>query len=294
MDIILLTYRSFIEKPDDINVHSKIISDRTGLHKHDFVEIAYIASGSGRHRVEDEEYPAHRGDLYLFNSGVPHDFIADPGSTLLIYNCIFLPAALHDELMGGSDFLSVAYEYLFHSLISPEKTVKYIRLQDSASELATVLEEMQREYLGKKDGYRNMMKADLRRLLILIFRAYRNDGSQIQDPGVYRRLIVSSVLSYMREHSGEEIRCDDLAEHAYVSSGYLARIFKAETGKTMNVFLREIRMEQAKELLLSTNDTVREIAARVGYSDLKFFYEIFRKSTGVTPGEWRERAKEKA
>jgi len=68
---------------------------------------------------------------------------------------------------------------------------------------------------------------------------------------------------------------------------YFSGMFKKETGKNFSDYLKEIRIENAKNMLLNTEQQVEDISFAVGYSDIKYFSRLFKKLTGVTPTEFR-------
>jgi len=76
-----------------------------------------------------------------------------------------------------------------------------------------------------------------------------------------------------------------------MSVGYLCAFFKEKTGKTANQYITEIRMDKAKELLISSDAKIDFIAKSVGYSDGNYFAKIFKKYTGSNPSEFREKAR---
>ena len=80
---------------------------------------------------------------------------------------------------------------------------------------------------------------------------------------------------------------EELAARFYLSPSYFSRIFKEITGGNAIGCLQEFRMEKACEMLLTTSWSVSEIARQVGYSDQKYFYELFRRKTGMPPGKYR-------
>ena len=74
-----------------------------------------------------------------------------------------------------------------------------------------------------------------------------------------------------------------------LESSYLSFLFKQETGKNFVDYLNHYRIEQAKKLLRDTNDKNYEVAYQVGYQDEKYFYQIFKKYTGLTASQYLER-----
>ncbi len=96
------------------------------------------------------------------------------------------------------------------------------------------------------------------------------------------------VIAYIDGHYQEDIFLDKLAEEFGSSSKYLSSLIKNETGKKFSVYLTELRIRRAEDLLLHTELGVKEIAASVGYSDQRYFNRIFKKLTGKTPTQYRE------
>ncbi|KKI92397.1 hypothetical protein WQ54_09490 [Bacillus sp. SA1-12] len=99
--------------------------------------------------------------------------------------------------------------------------------------------------------------------------------------------VVGKVKAYIHQHLNEEVTRDDLAASVYLNPDYLSRLFKKETGISISDYLIQARMNIAKELLLKTDMSVKEIALEVGYSNFSHFSKIFKKSMNVNPKEFR-------
>lgn len=286
-----MQFRSYVQADEEIRMLTDEIHGHHPAHAHDdFIEIAYIDSGRGVHIVGEEEARIEAGDLFLFNPHIVHAFTADPDSCLKVCNCIFLPPALDHSFKDCKDFVDVAYHYLFYSLSSSDDPKDYIRLTGVADEeIRQVLYEMQREYDRREGGYVQVLKANLMRLLIFIFRLYKKDDRQRQNPAVYKQLVVQEAAAYIKNHFAEDVSCEMLAERAYLSVNYFRKIFKEITGMTMIRMLQNIRVHVACDLLESTRAPVEEIAAQVGYGDVKFFYKVFKDFQDMTPGAYRKK-----
>ena len=101
-------------------------------------------------------------------------------------------------------------------------------------------------------------------------------------------LLIENVLGYLENHYADDITLNELAEHKYfVSVGHLSRTFKNKTGQTFSKYLTELRLKKAKEFLINTDFDITDIATFTGYNDASYFTQIFRKSCGMTPSEYR-------
>jgi AraC-like DNA-binding protein len=98
---------------------------------------------------------------------------------------------------------------------------------------------------------------------------------------------VERVIATMRENLGDELTVDDMARVAMFSKFYFTRIFQRVTGVSPGRFLAALRLQQAKQLLVSTSLNVADICMRVGYNSVGTFSSRFTKSVGLSPTEYR-------
>lgn len=98
---------------------------------------------------------------------------------------------------------------------------------------------------------------------------------------------VASAISYIQNHYNRKISLTSVAEQVGLSSGYLCRIFKEETGQSITSYINHLRMVQAASLLNAGNDYIKEVAMLVGFDDQLYFSRMFKRYYGVTPSEYR-------
>lgn len=111
----------------------------------------------------------------------------------------------------------------------------------------------------------------------------RKENSQ----GRYRD-VVNEVIAYIDEHfSDEELSLNTVASHVNFSPNHLSAVFRQETGQTFIKYLTDLRLEKAKELLLSTSKKSNEIGLMVGYKDPHYFSFLFKKTFGMTTTQYR-------
>lgn len=96
------------------------------------------------------------------------------------------------------------------------------------------------------------------------------------------------VKKYIEEHYMKEIQLGDLALVAHVSPSYLSVRFKKEMGISFTEYLVTYRVNKARELLANSSAPYKEIAQAVGYTDYVQFSKMFKKRTGLTPGEYHK------
>jgi len=97
---------------------------------------------------------------------------------------------------------------------------------------------------------------------------------------------ISQIEAYLKEHLSEEISLCDVSEEFHLSPGYISVLFKKETGSTLVKQLNNLRVERAK-ILLSQGEKVGITARQVGFSNYRYFIDIFKRQVGLTPNEYR-------
>lgn len=102
------------------------------------------------------------------------------------------------------------------------------------------------------------------------------------------KLILRKAIDYIHEHYNEQVTLNEVAEHIYVSTFYISRMFKKELGISFVDYLNDVRIEKAKELLKDVKYKTYEVAELVGIPDPHYFSKIFKKYAGMTPSEYKE------
>ena len=105
--------------------------------------------------------------------------------------------------------------------------------------------------------------------------------------GRYSPIVQKAILVIDSDISAE-LSLNSLAQNLGISAGYLATIFKKETGKTVSEYIKDKRIEHAMHLLSTTHLQIQTVALHCGIMDVQYFSKIFKKKTGKNPKEYRE------
>jgi len=115
------------------------------------------------------------------------------------------------------------------------------------------------------------------------------DAPAAPEAALAGRAVIRRALEYLEAYyADQETSLDTLAEHLGLTPAYLSKLFKSETGRNYSEALADLRIDRAKQLLLTTNLRSSEVGDRVGYSNPQYFATAFRKATGHSPSEYRE------
>ena len=113
------------------------------------------------------------------------------------------------------------------------------------------------------------------------------DHPEVQFEGKFSKYVQDAQI-YIMQHYSFSIGVESIAEYLHLESAYLMRIFKKETGQTINGYLTNYRINMAIEIMKTKNYQIQEISSMVGYQDPKYFSKVFKKITGFLPSEYKE------
>ncbi|MDX1769279.1 helix-turn-helix domain-containing protein [Arenibacter troitsensis] len=123
-------------------------------------------------------------------------------------------------------------------------------------------------------------------LEILLSRFIKNTNSTSAKNNVKKEF--GMVLNYIHENLHENLTVKQLADFCHLNTDYFSRVFNENFGMRPNKYIQSKRIERAQLLLLSTNNSLKQIAEKVGLENLSYFNRIFKSHTGTTPGIFRE------
>lgn len=103
--------------------------------------------------------------------------------------------------------------------------------------------------------------------------------------------VAARIKEYIRSVYKSEVKLEEIAEHLHFSKNHVINIFEREYGVTPFEYLSEVRIREAKWMLEATSQSTEDIAFECGYSTYSNFYRQFKKTTGLSPSEWRKRTR---
>jgi len=104
---------------------------------------------------------------------------------------------------------------------------------------------------------------------------------------LYTRSIKQAV-SYIDQHYCEDITLKEVADHVHLNPSYLSTLFKEELGMSFTDYITKVRIQRAKQLLLTTDLNITEVAESVGYNTAKYFNRVFKDHVNMTPSMFRK------
>lgn len=141
-------------------------------------------------------------------------------------------------------------------------------------------------FINKADRMKNI--DDILRVQDEMIYQYAKAMAEINKVKVHSKQIVLCV-DYISAHLHDNVSVTELADHVKLNETYLSKLFKKEMGLSISEYIRNKKIEEAKSLLRYSDKTSIEIATDMGFSSHSYFISVFKKVTGLTPKEYRNR-----
>jgi len=130
---------------------------------------------------------------------------------------------------------------------------------------------------------------DLETMKAYFLQALTGISELMKEQGIYTNgHVIENVRSYIQNHYMRELTLEKLSSLFYLNPSYLSYLFKEYTAQNLTDYINEVRIEHAKRLLLASNDKIYKIAKTLGYDNEKYFFRVFKKTTGLTPEQYRK------
>lgn len=249
--------------------------------------LRYIINGQGLFKIDGEEFHIKVGDIVYISEGSIIE--CSSKSEDFTFISIRFKSSVFFE---GADFLTTYYgmdrliesddelqEYFVNIYMTSKvnSVTKMLKMHGWLEILVAKLIEKSSD----KNNINNEGKINNRLSVKGAQTKLINDNSN-ED---YR---ISMVIDYILTHSEKKYSSKDLSKMSGLCETSFRKLFKKQTGKSPNEWIRDLRITTACRLLLSTDDNINEIAYKVGFDDVNYFIRVFKKKLGNTPKKFRE------
>lgn len=249
-------------------------------HYHNFYEIFYLLTGECRFLLKDSVYYLKKGDLVFIAPGELHHSVyantpSRPGNTMEhgdtceIVTIYFKKEYLNMELLSSPrSFMGsvpALYQEEFHGLLNRMLSENSLIDEYSKSFLQCYLQEM---------------------LLLLIRHSVMNE----KEPELLNARDADILLAtkYIYKNFQKPLTLEEVSRVASLSPTYFSKKFKQITGMGFKEYLNFVRLKHAQAALLTTNNTITDIALEYGFNDSNYFKDLFKKVYGKSPREFRK------
>lgn len=236
-------------------------------------EIIQITSGSMLITLPNgKSFTLKDGDIVYFSESCPHETLAELNADMKF---------LHFDPEWFLKKINIFFSY-FPSAENNEEYKFFPVGTEMNKQLSALLDIAEKE---KETNVKEYLYGAVFSILGLLI-----DNRIMQTPGdtdLRLQEKLAPALEYIQKNFREKLSVDDISSATGYNKDYLSRIFKAGTGMTMIDFLNNLRIEEARYLLLNTDKSITEIALEVGFGSNAYLSKLFRKKYTLTPNKYR-------
>lgn len=278
MPIPMLRAATLIDPLVQSNFHIEYSVKHTSpLHGHDYYEIFIITAGKCTHIVNGDAQYLEKGAMVFIRPNDTHCYDFYEGE-----DCQFINVNFYREMVEG------AFDYFdnsafAHSLKSPDLSPYIMLPETDLEELINKSAKIQLYTTTDKQKARILARCFLTDALMHYFLDYRNEKKKSMPQWLD---LLLTQLQKKENFTAGLVRLNELSDR---SSGHLNRVFKQYLRITPTAYINQLRLAYAKNLLLTTNLAIMDIAYEAGFDNLSHFYHLFKDTYGIAPGKIRSR-----
>lgn len=253
-----------------------------GEHWHTCFELLYFLEGEASQWINGQESHAKKGDVVFLRSGDIHGFRCDPDTRTRIFVLKFMPSVVDGRYLHFRHL-----RYLFGFLNRQGSRSVYSLSDEDQAVIRTFLTRIEREYQETERGFEFYVKGLILELLgFLVRRQVVITLPELSEAESLRR--IDEITAYMEAHFSEEISLSDAARITGMNYSYMSRYFKKLTGRNFKQYLDYIRVSEASQLLLETDQSVTSIAGLCGFSCPQAMTRTYTRMLGFPPSTLRK------
>ncbi|MBQ2741308.1 MAG: helix-turn-helix transcriptional regulator [Oscillospiraceae bacterium] len=271
-----------------MDIHVFFIADHTAdnvvAHAHKFFQFMYCKSGKGIITLSGKAYATERGNVYLAAPGVSHSI----------------------ETIERLELI----EFKFYAYGKFADRLKELPAVFSISENPFVTELLFRnvkEGFAKKEFFNSAVDAGMLSFFMnlsgnLLKRIEKHsapasnyvhlDAEEKQTRDI--DIIILKLRDYIEKHFAEKITLDDLANEVHFNKTYFVKRFQVFWGMPPMKYVNNVRLEKVEKLLVSSDDSIKDIAEKTGFSSIHYLSRKFKERYGVAPSEYRTQQKKRS
>lgn len=247
-------------------------------HSHVFFEIFYLFSGKCRFLLKDSVYNLEKGDLIFIAPGELHHAVYSSGNSCEIITIYFKKEYLNSDMLR---IWSPAEQE--HNLHSFTGSIPALYQEDFRNLLLRMLSEN-----SCIDEYsESFMSCYLQEILLMLLRlSVINE----KEPDIInsKDAEILAATKYIYSNFSKQLTLEEVSAVASLSPTYFSKKFKQTTGMGYKEYLNHVRLKHAQAALLTTNNTITDIALEYGFNDSNYFKDLFKKVYGKSPREYRK------
>lgn len=268
----------------EIRSHTRFI--HFPRHRHNYVEMVYMCSGTTTHILNDtDRIVLNPGDLLFLNQTATQEILPAKEDDIAV-NFIILPE-FFDRSLTMIERDNVLRNFLISTLSEDTSQISYLHFETKdILPIQNLIENMLWSLIDKKPNTNTINQITMG--LVFMNLSVFAESILKKYPDSYKQDLIFRILKYIETHykSGT---LSDISAEIRLPDYQVSRMLKKYTGQTFKGLLQQQRLQQTLYLLKQTNLSIDAIINAVGYNNSSFFYRIFREKYGCSPAEYRKK-----
>lgn len=266
--------------------HDNIRETEVPWHWHDELEILVMETGSARVCVNGIDYIVKEGEGFFINTRALHSVWRTGEGPCYLRSIVF-----HPRIVGGSVDSILWQKYLEPLLGDPYRPCVYLpNGQEWERDASGAMEKAWQMCVSEEEGFEFAAREQLSRFIFLLTKYCPVTEKKPSEKTLRDGERIKVMLQYIQEHFDRELSIAEIAQSASISENECLRCFHSMIGNTPIQYVKQVRIQKAAELLVSTDRKISEIGTLCGFQEMSYFAKTFRELKGCTPGAFRKRS----
>lgn len=258
------------------------------FHKHEFFEILCVYDGTANTTIQDVRHTLHTGDICIIPPNTRHSIGIFDDS--IAFNILIRGTTFQSTFFQSLTADSALAQFFAHVLYRKTEGNYLIFHTGEDQKIREMLENLYMEYLGHEKYSCTFLNSMLVMFWAMLLRYHENDIESILTRDSTGNS-VTEILNYLNQNY-QTTTLSKAADHFGYSTSHFSTLIKESTGQTFLQIIRDIKLNQACRALRETSLSNHAICELVGYESPEHFMRTFKKTYGITPGEYRRKYKD--
>ena len=257
------------------------------LHMHDYLEVVLCTQGQGVFVCDGKTISVQQGDVLFISCFFKHVLHATGTQPMQLTLLLFLPVLMDSVWLQNKD--KALFEQ-FWSVMGQEQilvqrhSTAHTDLQEKIKAIDTAFSEKLPAYQCYIDGVLKLLLTEALRYFLSL-----ELSAPLVDFALREKM--QPALHYIDTHYAQALSIDTVRAQVHLSASQFCHNFKLATHESFKSYLGTVRIIKAIHLLVSTSLSVTDIAVQTGFSNINHLYALFKKHTGLTPAQYRQRSR---
>jgi AraC-like DNA-binding protein/mannose-6-phosphate isomerase-like protein (cupin superfamily) len=267
-------------------VEDRLSVGMTKIHRHDYIEMAFVVKGEFSQVVGGQRVTFPQGSVCIIDRNTEHaDYVKDQDN-FVIFIC--MKENFFDEILLTEIENNNVQQFIRKALLDQKSLKQLLQFTPRGQHdvLLPLIEQVCDEKCRNQKGANYIVKGLMVRIFFILTMHYDISLTETQKKHL-NDLLFLEVEEYLRKNY-QEASLKELISRFHFQQDYFARLIKKHTGLTFSEYLRKIRISKAEELLLNTRMTTTQIIDSIGYKNRNHFYNVFHSIHSMTPEQFRQ------